>query len=143
MGIGRISAREFVERMTLPLWQAAAVVRWLEGRVENVPKPTEVSPAKAALTDGDCVSQEILLTALHAHYPWVEIEAEEDTPTAQRFSANRTPDRVLIEMARAARKSAATRWSRYAISRMSWRYVRRVFKSLAAGPTASRNFFRP
>jgi hypothetical protein len=97
MGSGRISAREFVERMTLPLWQAAAVVRWLEGRVENVPKLDEISPAKAALTDGDCVSQEILLTALHAHYPWVEIEAEEDTPTAQRFSGNRTPDRVLID----------------------------------------------
>lgn len=97
MGIGRISAREFVERMTLPLWQAAAAVRWLEGRVENFPKHDEATPAKAALTYGDCVSQEVLLTALHAHYPWVEIDAEEDTPTAQRFSGNRTPDRVLLD----------------------------------------------
>src|SRR5262245_61154713 len=97
MGIGRISPREFVEHMTLPLWQAAAAVRWLEGRVENFPKADEATPAKAALTYGDCVSQEILLTALHAHYPWVEIEAEEDTPTAKRFSGNRTPDRVLVD----------------------------------------------
>ena len=97
MGIGPISAREFVERMTLPLWQAAAAVRWLEGRVENFPKRDEPTPAKAALTYGDCVSQEILLTALHAHYPWIEIEAEEDTPTAQRFSGNSTPERVLID----------------------------------------------
>ncbi len=97
MAIGRISGREFVERMTLPVWQAAAAVRWLEGRVENFPKQDAPTPAKAALTYGDCVSQEILLTALHAHYPWVEIEAEEDTPTAQRFAANRTPDRVLID----------------------------------------------
>ena len=96
-GTGRISAREFVERMTLPLWQAAAAVRWLEGRVENFPKVDQATPAKAALTYGDCVSQEVLLTALHAYYPWVEIDAEEDTPTAQRFSANRTPDRVLID----------------------------------------------
>ncbi len=97
MGIGRISGRDFVERMALPLWQAAAAVRWLEGRVENFPKRDEPTPAKAALTYGDCVSQEVLLTALHAHYPWVEIDAEEDTPTAQRFSGNRTPDRVLID----------------------------------------------
>jgi fructose-1,6-bisphosphatase/inositol monophosphatase family enzyme len=97
MGSGRISAREFVAQMTLPLWQAAAAVRWLEGRVENFPKSDESHPAKAALTYGDCVSQEILLTALHAHYPWVEIDAEEDTPTAQRFSGNRTADRVLVD----------------------------------------------
>jgi hypothetical protein len=97
MGTGRISGREFVERMALPLWQAAAAVRWLEGKVENFPKHDAPTPAKAALTYGDCVSQEVLLTALHAHYPGVEIDAEEDTPTAQRFSANRTPDRVLID----------------------------------------------
>jgi fructose-1,6-bisphosphatase/inositol monophosphatase family enzyme len=97
MEIEQISPREFVERMTLPLWQAAAAVRWLEGRVENLPKPDVTSPAKAALTLGDCVSQEILLTALHAYYPWVEIDAEEDTPTAQRFAGNRAADRVLVD----------------------------------------------
>ena len=32
MKTGRISPRDFVERMALPLWQAAAVVRWLEVR---------------------------------------------------------------------------------------------------------------
>jgi len=83
--------------MSLPVWQAAAAVHWLEGRVENLPKQGEISAAKAALTYGDCVSQEILLTALRAHFPWVEIEAEEDTPTAVRFAENRSAQRVLID----------------------------------------------
>ena len=62
-----ISPREFVERMTLPVQQAMAAVRWLEGRVRNRPKVDELTPEKAALTDGDCVSQEILLVALRAY----------------------------------------------------------------------------
>ncbi len=87
----------FLEAMSLPVRQAGAAVRWLEGRVENFPKPGESSEAKAALTYGDCVSQEILLTALREHYPWVEVEAEEDTPTAIPFADNRSRQRVLID----------------------------------------------
>jgi fructose-1,6-bisphosphatase/inositol monophosphatase family enzyme len=83
--------------MTLPVRQAMAAVRWLEGRVPNRPKPEEESAAKAALTDADCVSQEILLTALRAHYPWVRIDAEEDTPAAKAFAVNDSPDRVVID----------------------------------------------
>lgn len=92
-----IGAREFVERMTLPVLQAAAAVRWLEGRVRNRPKSDEVTPEKAALTDGDCVSQEILLVALRAHFPWVSVFVEEDTPTAEEFAANRSAQTVVID----------------------------------------------
>ena len=72
----QVDAREFVERMALPVWQAASVVRWLEGRVENVPKRDESTAEKSALTWADCVSQEILLSALRDFFPGVEIEAE-------------------------------------------------------------------
>ena len=83
--------------MTLPLWQATAAVRWLEGRVRNRPKSDETTPEKAALTDGDCVSQEILLVALRAHFPRVSVFVEEDTPTAEVFAANRSAETVVID----------------------------------------------
>jgi fructose-1,6-bisphosphatase/inositol monophosphatase family enzyme len=92
-----ISPREFVERMTLPVWQAAAAVRWLEGRVRNRPKADELTHEKAALTDGDCVSQEILLVALRAHFPDVSVFVEEDTPTAECFAGNRSAQTVVID----------------------------------------------
>ena len=81
-----VDPRDFVESMTLPVREAAAAVRWLEGRVRNRPKASEITPEKAALTDGDCVSQEILLVALLARYPEVALNVEEDTPTAARFA---------------------------------------------------------
>jgi fructose-1,6-bisphosphatase/inositol monophosphatase family enzyme len=92
-----LTPREFVERMTLPVWQATAAVRWLEGRVRNRPKSDEPTPEKAALTDGDCVSQEILLVALRAHFPWVSVFVEEDTPSAEAFAANRSAETVVID----------------------------------------------
>jgi histidinol-phosphatase len=95
--VADVSAREFVERMTLPVWQATAAVRWLEGRVRNRPKADELTHEKAALTDGDCVSQEILLVALRAHFPWVSVFVEEDTPTAGSFAANRSAQTVVID----------------------------------------------
>ncbi len=93
----RIDAREFVERMTLPVWQASAAVRWLEGRVENRPKRDEHADEKSALSDADSVSQEILLVALREFFPGVEIEAEEDTPTAAAFAGNRSDDFVVVD----------------------------------------------
>ena len=76
----------FVERLTLPVWQATAAVRWLEGRVRNRPKLEELRPEKAALTDADCVSQEILLVALREAFPEVGLYVEEDTPSVSEFS---------------------------------------------------------
>lgn len=92
-----LSPREFVERMTLPVQQAMAAVRWLEGRVRNRPKSDESTPEKAALTDGDCVSQEILLVALRAHFPDVSVMVEEDTPTAEAFASNSAAETVVID----------------------------------------------
>lgn len=83
--------------MTLPVRQAMAAVRWLEGRVRNRPKSDESTPEKAALTDGDCVSQEILLVALRAHFPGVSVMVEEDTPTAEAFASNRAAETVVID----------------------------------------------
>jgi 3'-phosphoadenosine 5'-phosphosulfate (PAPS) 3'-phosphatase len=92
-----LSPREFVEAMTLPVWQAAAAVRWLAGRVANTPKAHEASASKRALSHADCVSQEILLTALRAHFPWIEIDAEEDTPQVCAFRDNRSEYRAIID----------------------------------------------
>src|SRR5262245_61069775 len=83
--------------MTLPVWQATAAVRWLEGRVRNRPKSDEPTPEKAALTDGDCVSQEILLVALREHFPRVSVFVEEDTPSAESFAGNRSAQTVVID----------------------------------------------
>jgi len=79
------------------VWQATAAVRWLEGRVRNRPKADELTHEKAALTDGDCVSQEILLVALRAHFPWVSVFVEEDTPSAEAFAGNRSPELIVID----------------------------------------------
>ena len=93
----RIAGRDFAEAMTLPLRQAMAATRWLEGRVTNVPKSNESTEAKAALSDGDCVSQEILLTALRDFFPRVGLDAEEDTPAAKAFAANHSPYTAVVD----------------------------------------------
>ena len=93
----RIESSDFVERMSLPIWQAMAAVRWLEGRVRNRPKASEVTPEKAALTDADCVSQEILLVALKTYLPWVSLDVEEDTPSAASFADNDSDEMVVID----------------------------------------------
>ena len=92
-----IAPKEFVQAMTLPVRQAMAAVRWLEGRVSNTPKPGQATSAKAALTDADCVSQEILLTALWDRFPGVALDAEEDTPAVGRFAANDSPQVVRVD----------------------------------------------
>jgi hypothetical protein len=92
-----IPGRAFIEAMTLPVRQTMAAVRWLEGRVVNRPKLEEITPEKAALTDGDCVAQEILLVALRAHFPGVELSVEEDTPSTELFQENRSDYTVVID----------------------------------------------
>lgn len=92
-----IAPKEFVQAMTLPVRQAMAAVRWLEGRVSNTPKPGQATSAKAALTDADCVSQEILLTALWDRFPGVAVDAEEETPAVGRFAANDSPQVVRVD----------------------------------------------
>jgi hypothetical protein len=74
-----------------------AAVRWLEGNVHNRPKAGEITPEKAALTDGDCVSQEILLVALNDRFPHVTLDVEEDTPSVGLFAQKPGRDRVVID----------------------------------------------
>jgi fructose-1,6-bisphosphatase/inositol monophosphatase family enzyme len=85
---GRLRERElarFVEQLTPALRQAAAITRALEGRVQNQPKQGESTAAKRALTVADTAAQEALLVPLLEHFPWVRVEAEEDTPSVARF----------------------------------------------------------
>lgn len=93
----RIDPGEFVRALTVPVRQAMAAVRWLEGRVRNRPKPEEITPEKAALTDADCVSQEVLLVALRERWPDVALDVEEDTPSVALFPARDAGDTVVID----------------------------------------------
>jgi fructose-1,6-bisphosphatase/inositol monophosphatase family enzyme len=93
----KIAGRLFVEAMTLAVRQAMAAARWLKGRVPNRPKLEEFTPEKAALTDADCVAQEILLVALHEHFPRVAVVVEEDTPSAAQFRRQRSRNTVVID----------------------------------------------
>ncbi len=92
-----IDPREFVQALSVPVRQAMAAVRWLEGRVRNRPKPEEITPEKAALTDADCVSQEVLLVALRERWPSVAIDVEEDTPSVALFPPRDGRDTVVID----------------------------------------------
>jgi fructose-1,6-bisphosphatase/inositol monophosphatase family enzyme len=55
--------------------------------VRNRPKAGEASEAKAALTIADSAAQEAILVPLAEHFPQVALEAEEDTPSVERFAA--------------------------------------------------------
>ena len=88
--------RAFVAAMLPALRQAAAVARALEGRVVNSPKEREATPSKAALTMADTAAQETLLVTLLERFPFVSLEAEEDTPTVHRFAPH-AEARVVID----------------------------------------------
>lgn len=77
----------FVAALAPAVRQAAAIARALEGSVANRPKDGEATPTKAALTIADTASQEALLVPLFERFPFVGIDAEEDTPTVRRFPA--------------------------------------------------------
>jgi fructose-1,6-bisphosphatase/inositol monophosphatase family enzyme len=79
---------DFVSALSPALRQAASIARALEGHVANRPKDGELTDVKAALTIADTASQEALLVPLLEHFPQVELEAEEDTPTVARFAAS-------------------------------------------------------
>ena len=84
----------FVEVLAPALCQAASIVRGLEGRVANTPKTGETTAVKQALTVADTASQEALLAPLFRRFPDLRIEAEEDTPTAERFTG--TSDALAV-----------------------------------------------
>jgi fructose-1,6-bisphosphatase/inositol monophosphatase family enzyme len=78
--------RDFVDAMAPALRQAASIARALEGRVAKGQKDGEATAIKAAVTVADTASQEALLVPLLEHFPHVRLEAEEDTPTVERFA---------------------------------------------------------
>jgi fructose-1,6-bisphosphatase/inositol monophosphatase family enzyme len=78
------------------LRQAAAITRALEGRVINSPKEREATPSKAAFTMADTAAQETLLVTVLERFPFVSLEAEEDTPTVHRFPPQ-AEARVVID----------------------------------------------
>jgi fructose-1,6-bisphosphatase/inositol monophosphatase family enzyme len=88
--------RAFVATMLPALRQAAAVARALEGRVVNRPKEREATASKAALTVADTAAQETLLVAIWERFPFVALEAEEDTPMVHRFP-RQAEARVVID----------------------------------------------
>ncbi len=79
---------DFVSALSPALRQAASIARALEGRVANRPKDGELTDVKAALTVADTASQEALLVPLLEHFPTVMLEAEEDTPSVDRFATS-------------------------------------------------------
>jgi fructose-1,6-bisphosphatase/inositol monophosphatase family enzyme len=84
----RVSPADFTRALAPALRQASSIASALEGRVANRPKAGETTPVKAALTIADTACQEAILVPLFEHFPEVRLEAEEDTPTARRFSAH-------------------------------------------------------
>lgn len=87
---------DFVRLLEPEVRRAALLARTLEGRVQNVPKASEDKPAKQALTEADTRTQEILLAAVHDHFPNVVLDAEEDTPGVDRFPTD-SDCRVVID----------------------------------------------
>jgi len=82
---------EFTRLLTAATRRAAALARTLEGRVGNVPKLSEKSAVKQALTEGDTRVQEALLAGLREHFPDVSLEAEEDTAGVSAFRVGGDP----------------------------------------------------
>lgn len=100
----RIRYPEFLDVMSLAARHAGTVALQFYGKVANLGKTLErdyvndIQRATAqALTDVDLVAQEILLQALAEYYPFVAIDAEEDTPTVKRFRRNRSPYTIVID----------------------------------------------
>jgi len=86
----------FVEDLRPAVRQAAAIARALEGRVPNRPKVGEDSAVKAALTVADTACQEALLVPLLRHFSDVQLEAEEETESVERFTGRRDA-RVVVD----------------------------------------------
>ena len=103
-GSQTIRHTDFLERMGLAARQVGLMALQFYGKVANIEKTldrvylNETQRATAqALSDVDLAAQEILLTALAEYFPFVAIDAEEDTPTVKQFRRNRSPYTVIID----------------------------------------------
>lgn len=99
-----IRLNDFLDRMGLAARQVGIMAAQFYGKVTNIEKTldreyaNDIQRATAqALSDVDLAAQEILLTALAEYYPFVRVDAEEDTPTVARFERNRSPYTVVID----------------------------------------------
>jgi fructose-1,6-bisphosphatase/inositol monophosphatase family enzyme len=87
----------FIETLLPAFEQAAAIATALEGRVSNRPKSAEASEVKAALTIADTAAQEAILVPLIDGFADCRLEAEEDTPSVERFSGGDPRQRIVID----------------------------------------------
>lgn len=98
-----IDPESFLSHMRLAAEQVGALSLQFRGKVANVGKTIEGDDdpvhrlAAEALSDVDLASQEIILLSLAAHFPFVRLDAEEDTPLVARFSGNDSRYTVVID----------------------------------------------
>lgn len=77
--------------------RAAALARALDGRVTNLPKADEPTPAKAAVTEADLAVQEELLEAVAPGFARARLDAEEQTPSVAAFTGEDPDTRVVLD----------------------------------------------
>lgn len=90
-------SRRFVETLLPAFEQAAAIAAALQGRVSNRPKTSELNEVKAALTIADTAAQEAILVPLIDGFADCRLEAEEDTPSVERFRETDPRQRIVID----------------------------------------------
>lgn len=93
-------SERFLNVMELATRQAGAVASYLQGKVQVEKKEDELTPESQALTAVDLATQDLILHALQMHLPEALVDAEEDTPLADRVRPPQgqglDPDRPLI-----------------------------------------------
>lgn len=98
-----IDPESFLSHMRLAAEQVGVLALQFRGKVANVGKKIEGDDdpghraAAEALSDVDLVSQEIILLSLAAHFPFVRLDAEEETPLVERFAGNDSRYTVVID----------------------------------------------
>lgn len=98
-----IDPESFLSHMRLAAEQVGALALQFRGKVANVGKKIEGDDdpvhraAAEALSDVDLASQEIILLSLVAHFPFVRLDAEEDTPLVEGFSGNDSRYTVVLD----------------------------------------------
>lgn len=82
--MGHVSPERFIEVMRLAALQAGAVAVHLQGEVRQHHK-SGASAESQALTAVDLATQDVILHQLHASFPDVAVDAEEDTDLVSLF----------------------------------------------------------
>jgi fructose-1,6-bisphosphatase/inositol monophosphatase family enzyme len=101
---GTIRYDDFLLTMSLAARQVGRMALQFYGKVANIEKTldreyvNETQRATAqALSDVDLAAQEILLLALEERFPFVGLDAEENTPLIRKFKRNKSPYTVIID----------------------------------------------